>query len=239
MYTDYPEYGVDCPRCGTNVPEQLTRCPNCGLSLYDPDPDEQPWAQSETPVRELHPALAALFGGFIAGMVAFIFHYTVRLVLPPGAVPAAGRFVLFLAGPMGAFVGAYLAMLLAKRSPTAIGLVVGSLNVVNDILLLSVWVDFTNTSLLQLEFLPAWGTTLLGGLFGAYAYVKMVERITIQELFAPSMDEAVLYQDLLRKVNYNREIVERLVDFERRFAPEASRSTLLQSAIQRWERDNR
>ena len=239
MREDSIQPGVDCPRCGTLVSDFATRCPVCGLSFYDPDLEEQPWAVPEPKTRDLHPLLAIFFGALVAGMVAFIIHYTVRLVVPPGPVSTAGSLFLFLAGPLGAFIGAYLAVMLSQRNPMTVGLAVGALNVFNDVLLLSVWIDFNNTSLLQLEFLPAWGMTLLGGWLGAFTYVKMVERITIQELFSPPVDEAALYQDLLRKVNYDRDTVERLLEFERRFTPEARRINLLHSAIQRWERDNR
>jgi hypothetical protein len=48
-----------------------------------------------------------------------------------------------------------------------------------------------------------------------------------------------LYQNLLAKVMHDREIVERLIEYERRYTPNASREELLRGAIIRWERDNR
>lgn len=47
-----------------------------------------------------------------------------------------------------------------------------------------------------------------------------------------------LYDDLLRRVGGEREMVERLVEFERQKIPTATRTTCLENAIRRWERDN-
>ncbi len=48
-----------------------------------------------------------------------------------------------------------------------------------------------------------------------------------------------LFEDLLAKARGDRELVERLIAFERRQDPGASVEELLQRAIDRWERDNR
>lgn len=58
------------------------------------------------------------------------------------------------------------------------------------------------------------------------------------ELFNQSLKQAALYNDLLRKVGGDRQVIERLIDFERQRLPKANRSTWLQNAIQRWEKDN-
>ena len=60
-----------------------------------------------------------------------------------------------------------------------------------------------------------------------------------EELFTGAMREAVLFDDLLRKVGGDRSAVERLVDYERGQKPGATRLTCLQNAIQRWEQENR
>lgn len=59
-----------------------------------------------------------------------------------------------------------------------------------------------------------------------------------EELFTGAMREAVLFDDLLRKVGGDRSVVERLVDYERGQNPNATRLTCLQNAIQRWEQEN-
>jgi hypothetical protein len=60
-----------------------------------------------------------------------------------------------------------------------------------------------------------------------------------EELFAGPMREAILFDDLLRKVGGDRAVVERLIDYERSQNPNATRSTCLQNAIRRWESENR
>jgi hypothetical protein len=60
-----------------------------------------------------------------------------------------------------------------------------------------------------------------------------------EELFTAAMREAILFDDLLRKVGGDRSTVERLIDFERQKRPNATRLTCLQNAIQRWEQENR
>ena len=60
-----------------------------------------------------------------------------------------------------------------------------------------------------------------------------------EELFSGAMQEAALFDDLLRKVGGDRSVVERLIEYEKQLSPSATRLTCLQNAIQRWERENR
>ena len=55
-----------------------------------------------------------------------------------------------------------------------------------------------------------------------------------EELFTGAMREAVLFDDLLRKVGGDRSVVERLIAYERELKPNATRLTCLQNAIRRW-----
>jgi len=50
---------------------------------------------------------------------------------------------------------------------------------------------------------------------------------------------AALRQNLRLKVLYNEEAIDRLIEFERSRTPGASFQTLMEAAIERWERDNR
>jgi hypothetical protein len=59
------------------------------------------------------------------------------------------------------------------------------------------------------------------------------------ELFTGAMREAILFDDLLRKVGGDRSTVERLIEYERGQKPNATRLTCLQDAIRRWEQENR
>ena len=59
-----------------------------------------------------------------------------------------------------------------------------------------------------------------------------------EELFTGAIREAVLFDDLLRKVGGDRSVVERLIEYERGQKPNAMRLTYLQNAIRRWEQEN-
>ena len=65
------------------------------------------------------------------------------------------------------------------------------------------------------------------------------ERHPAEDLFSGALQEASLFDDLLRKVGGDRSVVERLIEYERRLRPGATRLTCLQHAIERWERENR
>jgi predicted nucleic acid-binding Zn-ribbon protein len=60
-----------------------------------------------------------------------------------------------------------------------------------------------------------------------------------QEVFGDSLDQAFYYNDLLQKVGGDHAVVERLVEFEKKLYPKATRLQWIKNAIQRWERDNR
>jgi hypothetical protein len=65
------------------------------------------------------------------------------------------------------------------------------------------------------------------------------EKHPAEELFTGAMREAVLFDDLLRKVGGDRSVVERLIEFEKKQSPGARRVDCLQSAVARWEQENR
>ena len=60
-----------------------------------------------------------------------------------------------------------------------------------------------------------------------------------EELFTGALQEAALFNDLLRKVGGDRSVVERLIEYERQQKPNTTRVTCLQNAIRRWEQENR
>jgi predicted nucleic acid-binding Zn-ribbon protein len=61
---------------------------------------------------------------------------------------------------------------------------------------------------------------------------------TAEEIFGESLDQAVLYNDLLDKVGGDHAVVDRLIEFERQRKPHSNRKIWLENAIERWERDN-
>jgi hypothetical protein len=52
-------------------------------------------------------------------------------------------------------------------------------------------------------------------------------------------DEYLLYREMLSRVQNDHGIVERLIAYERNFAPKANREIWLTNALERWKRDNR
>lgn len=65
------------------------------------------------------------------------------------------------------------------------------------------------------------------------------EKHPAEELFIGALREATLFDDLLRKVGGDRSAVERLIEYERRQRPNATRLVCIQNAIERWEQENR
>ena len=59
-----------------------------------------------------------------------------------------------------------------------------------------------------------------------------------EELFTGALREASLFEDLLRKVGGDRSVVQRLIEYEKRQKPGATRLTCIRNAIQRWEQEN-
>jgi hypothetical protein len=51
--------------------------------------------------------------------------------------------------------------------------------------------------------------------------------------------EAALRQNLRLKAGYDESAIERLIQLEREREPDATLSTLMEAAIERWERENR
>lgn len=60
-----------------------------------------------------------------------------------------------------------------------------------------------------------------------------------EEIFGDALDASILYNDLLQKVGGDHTVLDRLIEIERARAPKSTRRAWIQSASQRWERDNR
>ena len=58
------------------------------------------------------------------------------------------------------------------------------------------------------------------------------------ELFGAAINQAELFNNLLRKVGGDNAAAERLIDFEHKQFPVGNRLIWLEKAIQRWEKDN-
>jgi hypothetical protein len=81
----------------------------------------------------------------------------------------------------------------------------------------------------------------LGPIGVLIAYLIPRGRLKSVEIFSrlQSSSHDALYQELLRKAGGNQALVDRLIEFERKRMPDASREELARSAIERWERDRR
>ena len=93
-------------------------------------------------------------------------------------------------------------------------------------------------NVIRLQALIGWGLAVIAGSAGGWL-ISRQEKRGLERLFFPLLREEELYRELLAKVGYDRETVERLVDYERKRDPSAPRTVLLKNAIERWERDNR
>jgi len=58
------------------------------------------------------------------------------------------------------------------------------------------------------------------------------------ELFQAALDQATVYNDMVRKAGGDLAAADRLIDFERQQNPRQTRAQWIRNAIQRWERDN-
>lgn len=62
---------------------------------------------------------------------------------------------------------------------------------------------------------------------------------TAEDVFGDALDQSILYNDLLVKVQGDHKVVERLIDIERKNKPNNTRLAWIQDAIHHWDRDNR
>ncbi len=60
----------------------------------------------------------------------------------------------------------------------------------------------------------------------------------VDSLFGAAINQAERFNTLLGKVGGDREVVERLIQYEKEQAPQGNRLLWLERAIQRWEKDN-
>ena len=86
------------------------------------------------------------------------------------------------------------------------------------------------------------GTSASRGILGGIrdALHRLFNRpYAAEDIFGESLNQAILYDNLLRKVGGDRAAVNRLIEFERQRAPNSTRIAWLRGAIERWEKDNR
>jgi hypothetical protein len=119
------------------------------------------------------------------------------------------------------------------------GGLVGVLALPAVVLLATYWVMVTPSLLFSLPGILLGFATVVAGIAGGWLNHRLVPENQAEEKFKVRGWEDLLYQDLLRKVRFNRSAADRLIEYERKQDPSANRLKLIQNAIQRWERDNR
>ena len=247
---------IECPRCGEEFSLEFTRCPQCGLNLYPEDetqpPSNSPLPPSSSPLQGeesggIGDAIwAVLLGLILAGAVSFVLHMFATRAETAAGLPAAWRVILFFAGPLGALAGGYSSGVVGRRPrlPAAgLGALVGLGAAALAALFETRWRLVTMQVMLEPGMLAQYALCLLLGALGGWlngetgaAYLAGAAPAPQKEVKGMSWED-LMYRDLLTRVRFNRDTAERLIEYERRLAPEADRYTLVCNAVERLERD--
>jgi hypothetical protein len=229
---------LECPHCGASFHYELTRCPNCGVNIYFPE-DEEAGEFNKASLRFIDSFRFPL--GILAGWLASIV-LSLGLYIPirfAFTMPQTGSIVYSIVVActvMGVFAGGFLAVRVAKEKVTLGALLVGLAGVgVTIVILLREW----NVLFPFPGVILGWIVILSASFAGAKVAEKMLQKSAFKTLFVVRQTEENLYQDLFIKAGYDHNTATRLIEYERKRAPQAGRSELIRTALQRWERDNR
>ncbi len=229
----------ECPQCGARIYPEITRCPQCGQNMYPEDEEAETGGERAGSLNRGASLGGIVTGWLVAGGSAVIIHFIVGSLATPITLGTGTRLILLLAGPIGALAGGYVGAGLTRRNSALIGGLVGVLCLPISALLATHWVKVTPNLLLSSVILGEAALIILAGVAGGWLNRKFTQDVDWQEKWKVRGWEDLLYQDLLRKVRFNGSIADRLIDYERKQEPQASRLKLIQNAIERWERDNR
>jgi putative membrane protein (TIGR04086 family) len=236
---------IECPNCGSTFFYQLTRCPYCGRSVYPLDDAEEPMNPYEeigtldTFGKILNSVAVVFLGLFVTSLVTLIPYFFIQQFVSPVALMEM-QILIFSITILGAFVGGFVAARFSKHRASFHGLLVGFLSVGLALLLTAYEIDINNMYKFPPIYVPivGWGLVTLAGLVGAEVAVRWAQKAALEGLFSPKKNEEALYRELLLKVKNDQQVAKRLIDYELQHAPNASDTYLIQSAINRWERDN-
>ncbi len=240
------ESTIECAHCGELFYYELNHCPNCGRPVY---PDEEAHEDFE-PGRpggiELFEELASGLTAVVAILLGLLLSFAAGSLLFFGLRSLFGaelfqgllRPLLLFSVPAGAFGGGYLAAALDKKRPRSMGLWVGGLSILVAVTVTAFERDLSVEPFFSWETFPWWAATLLAGYAGGETWRRMQRNQVLRELFPDLPEEETLFEDLMARIGNDTERAERLIEFERQYMPNATRRTLIESAIQRWERDN-
>ena len=245
---------VDCPRCGEVFSLEFTRCPKCGLNLYPEDEEDaggdgsHPEAAGEQPAVAGEALWGLILGCILAGAVSFMLHMLASQAEGAAGLPPAWQAALFLSGPLGALVGGAATGSMAGRGRAAaagLGALVGVATAALGVLLETRWRLVTLPVILEAPMLLQYALCILLGALGGWLKGRSDAVFHAGGLPASAPEvkgmswEDLMYRDLLTRVRFNRTTAERLVEYERRLAPDADRYTLLKNAVDRLDRDRR
>ncbi len=217
----------------------MTHCPQCGHNMYPED--EAGVVQEKAAYAPMWLTIlgGVLIGWIVAGGIAFVVHLIVSNFVTASNLGGLTRAVLFISGPLGALAGGYLCAAITGRRQTLLGGIVGVFALPIVVLLTTHWYEVTFNLLLTPTLLASAVLTVLCGVTGGWLCEIFAADTDWREKWRVRGWEDLLYQDLLRKVRFNGSIADRLIDYERKQDPQASRLKLIQNAIERWEEDNR
>jgi hypothetical protein len=229
----------ECPQCGAAVYPEMTRCPSCGHNMYPEDEQLLPVA-ADSEISKIGSAVGSILVGLlITSAIALIFHFIVASFSTPQSLGVIGAVILFLGGPVGALAGGYVSGGMTPDRAVLFGGMIGLLSLPLLLLFTTHWVEVTASFLINPIVLGSGVATILAGIAGGWLHIKLSVDTSWKERLQVRGWEDLLYQDLLRKVRFNGSAADRLIEYERKQNPNASRLKLIQNAIERWERDNR
>lgn len=207
--------------------------------MYPEDEVELPTTPETSRVGGVASVGAILIGWIIASGLALLINFIVASISSPSRLGIVEQVVLFLAGPLGVGVGSYVAVGVARRNPMLLGGLVGLFTLPLLALYATHWVEVKVSFLSEPRAIVISLLTVLAGIMSGRLNYMLTQDTGWKEQWRVRGWEDLLYQDLLRKVRFNGSIADRLIDYERQQDPNATRSKLIQNAIERWESDNR
>jgi hypothetical protein len=236
--SDYPSNELECPHCGATFHYELTRCPKCGVNIYFPEDEDD---------GEFGQTISSFFASFrfplgiLAGWLATI-ALSLSLYIPVrfAFTMPQSQFIVYAivvaCTAAGTFAGGFFAVRVTKEKVILSALLIGLVGVgIAITILLREWTTLFPFPSVTL----GWLVILGSGFTGAKVAERMLRKVTFETLFVVPPTEETLYQDLFIKAGYDHNIANRLIEYERQRTPQATRSQLIRSAIQRWEHDNR
>lgn len=229
---------IECPHCGAKFHYELTRCPKCGVNIYFPeDEEEREFSRSFSNfINSIRFPLGILAGWAVTILLSFSLYIPIRaaFTMPQSQYVVYAIVVVCIA--LGTFAGGFIAVRVVKENVILDALLVGLVGVgIAIAILLREWkilFPFPSVTL-------GWLAILAASFGGAKVAEKLLQKAIVETLFVVLPTEENLYQELFVKVGYDHDIARRLIEYERQRAPQAKRSQLIRTAIQRWERDNR